>query len=156
MFVRTTLLTTALLGTTAFGIASAAPLGPQATLGTDGGLVTHVKKSGTKTFNPNNKVSTSPKTFNPNYKLSTSPKTFNPNYKLSTSPKTFNPNYKLTLPPTQQPPPPKGGKYSRRPGGGVVILGGGDSSCDVPAARCAGLYGTRTLSYRRCLRLAGC
>lgn len=33
-----------LLGATAFSIASAAPLGPQASLETDDGLVTHVKK----------------------------------------------------------------------------------------------------------------
>jgi hypothetical protein len=40
------LLAAGLLGATAWGVASAAPLGLQASLETDGDLVTHVKKKG--------------------------------------------------------------------------------------------------------------
>jgi hypothetical protein len=62
-----------------------------------------------------------------------------------------------TLPPLRPGTPPGGGKRPR--GGPVVVIGGGGGYygvCDAQADRCAGLFGVRTASYRRCMRRAGC
>jgi hypothetical protein len=128
---RTTLIATALIAAT-FGIASAAPLGPQAAPGTDGDLVTQIKSKGPINSGP-----------------------FTGPIRPPIGP--VGPIGPIRPPSNNPPPaPPKGGKHWHGPSGGIVIYGTGGSSCDATAARCAGLYGTRTTTYRRCLRRSGC
>jgi hypothetical protein len=133
---KTMLIATALVAATTFGIASAAPLGPQAAPGTDGDLVTLIKSKGPGGAGP--------------FKGPIGP------IKPPIGPIGPIGPIKPPKPLPPPPPPPKGGKHWHGPSGGIVIYGTGGSSCDATAARCAGLYGTRTTTYRRCLRRSGC
>jgi hypothetical protein len=124
---KMSLLAAALLGATAYGAASAAPLGPQAGLDSDGGLVTLAQ---VKITNPN-VIKQFPK---------------GPPVKLT------NPNVIKQFPKGA---PPKGSHSHWYYGvGGVVVLG--TSYCAARAEWCADRYGVRTYSFVRCLRRAGC